>query len=467
MRKVALLIVVLLTLVGFASPNQPQLNKGILSSIVNGISHAFHSLFGNKDDEKANVETPKPLPKKKWTVMVYIAADNNLEQAAFINLNMLEIVGSSDQVNFLCLVDRAKGEYNGDGDWTDARIFYIKKDNDQNKVTSPVVKFLNEVNTGDPHTLYNFMEFCKEYYPAEHYFLILWNHGSGWESVPSSSVNTPLKNRMVAYDDQAKDSITMPELKSVLRKFNSEIGKKIDILGFDACLMGMIEVAYDLKDFAQTLIVSEKTEYGLGWPYHAFADIMVKKPNLSPAEVASVVPEAFKEFYNYLSTHYNKDLTNTLAALDATKIKNIEKAFKAFIDKASNLMEDKENVVKLLIEARKAAVQIDDPIKAHTDIGSFVKEAAKRIPELKEEADAVIEALKEAELNFVVTGKEGGEEHEHFKNATGLAIYFPLNPKALDPDIIRKYLSVIPYDDFTFVQDTNWNEFLFNLIMNE
>ena len=42
----------------------------------------------------------------EWTVMVYLDADNNLESAGIDDINEMEIVGSTSEVNIVVQVDR-------------------------------------------------------------------------------------------------------------------------------------------------------------------------------------------------------------------------------------------------------------------------------------------------------------------------------------------------------------------------
>ena len=69
-----------------------------------------------------------PEDEAKWTVLVYIAGDNNLEEAGIIDINEMEIVGSNPDVNIVVELDRSDGYYSGHGDWTGAKRYYIVGD---------------------------------------------------------------------------------------------------------------------------------------------------------------------------------------------------------------------------------------------------------------------------------------------------------------------------------------------------
>jgi len=78
--------------------------------------------------------------EKEWTVCVFANADNNLDNAGVDDLNEMERVGSTDEVNILCMLDR----WNADG----TNTFYVEKD-DSESVTSPIVHEQDEVDMGD------------------------------------------------------------------------------------------------------------------------------------------------------------------------------------------------------------------------------------------------------------------------------------------------------------------------------
>jgi hypothetical protein len=75
-----------------------------------------------------------------WTVMVYMAADNNLEPAALMDLNEMEGVGSSSNVNIVAEVDRSAEYVDTDGNWSGGRRYYIQQDQNTDSVTSPMIQ---------------------------------------------------------------------------------------------------------------------------------------------------------------------------------------------------------------------------------------------------------------------------------------------------------------------------------------
>ena len=93
-----------------------------------------------------------------WLVMLYQDADDKiLEQDIYVDLNEAERVGSSDNVQIVAQIDRYQAGYQGDGNWTSARRYYVTQDNDLNRVSSQMVEDLGEVNMAAGQTLVDFV----------------------------------------------------------------------------------------------------------------------------------------------------------------------------------------------------------------------------------------------------------------------------------------------------------------------
>ncbi|GAG28789.1 unnamed protein product, partial [marine sediment metagenome] len=240
----------------------------------------------------------------EWTVMVYLDADNNLESAGIDDINEMEIVGSTTDVNIVVQVDRIPYSVlaaNNEGylddisnsNWTTTRRYYITQDFDPYQISSDLKSDLGELNMGDPQTLIDFTSWAVTEYPAKKYLLVIWNHGGGFRSPAYTT-------RDIAWDDTSGgDKITMPELEYALSAISAQIGKKIDIVGMDACLMAMTEVAYQIKDHTDILVASEENEPGDGWPYDTILGQLVVNPTTSPEQLATDIVD--KYIYSYPS----------------------------------------------------------------------------------------------------------------------------------------------------------------------
>ncbi len=198
---------------------------------------------------------------KDWTVLVYMDGDNSLESFAVINTEQLELVGSDANVNFVVLIDTMTGP---------ADLLYIE--NGQSVAVGEKYGYPKEVNMADPAVLEQFIEIGVQDFPAEKYAVILWDHGGGWRGICWDDTTLELTG--------VDDCITMTEMRDAFAGAYKETGEVIDMVGFDACLMAMPEVSYQLRDYASFLVFSEETIPGLGFPYDMLAADLVADPTV-------------------------------------------------------------------------------------------------------------------------------------------------------------------------------------------
>ncbi|MEW5760186.1 MAG: dockerin type I domain-containing protein, partial [Candidatus Thermoplasmatota archaeon] len=211
---------------------------------------------------------------KNWTYMVYLDADNNLESAGIDDFLEMSAVGSAKEVNILVQMDRIRRHDSSHDDWTTTKRYYVEKGMVPN-VTNALAD-IGEANMGDPNTLVNFVKFGIENYPAEHYVVVLWNHGGGW-------------SYGVCVDDtDGHDMLSSDELKTAFIQIRDYLGKPIDIIGYDACLMGNTEIMYQHKATADYVIASAEVEGWDGWEYTGILSDLVAKPSMKPAELGKV-----------------------------------------------------------------------------------------------------------------------------------------------------------------------------------
>ncbi len=378
--------------------------------------------------------TPPNANLSEWTVMIYLDADNNLESAGINDINEMEMVGSSSDVNIVVQVDRipysvlaANNQGNFDdtsnGDWTNTRRYYITQDFDSFQINSQLISDLGELNMGDPQTLIDFASWAVNNYPAKKYLLVIWNHGGGFRSTSLT--------KDIAWDDTSGgDRITMPELEYALSAISIQAGKNIDIVGMDACLMAMTEVAYQIKDYVDILVASEENVPNDGWPYDTILDQLVVNPTTSPEQLATDIVD--KYIYSYPSYDVTQSAID-LSHMDtlATQLSNLALA----------IMSDTLTPKNIYINASYSSQYYDD--YDFIDLYDFSNQllAYSNSLEVKNIALSIQQTL-----NYAVIKSEynGGS----VSSSKGLSIYFPY------------YSYDYYYNNTNFSQDTLWDEML-------
>jgi len=431
--------------------------------------------------------TPAPQPSpKKWTVFVYMNADNELEPYAFKDLMEMREARLPDDVNVVILLDRQgieKSDYYPD--WVGGVQFRLGDLVKTSKVTAV------PTNMGDGQTLARFLGWGKSNYPAQRYAVILWCHGNGWrpfrivEDRPAprnaragaekpKQVEVPVgieTHLFKAASSDHGDQLYNREIADALaRSFDD---RKLDLLAFDSCLMGMVEAAYAFRNVAESYVASEEMVPGYGFDYHAWLDALAAKPEMNGVEAGKAIVKTYGEYYKKA-----KNQRATLALIDLTKIGAVAEATSVFADALKDALDDHG---KTIAATRKTKVWAFDPLTCVTPAGSTKEECKGGIfhhVDLAKFAAAVAEETNDAGVvaaaqrlrteirgavlaNWAAPGREGG-----LFGSKGLAVYFPADAETFlnDPWNDHSYDKPAtnrfrPYP-VEFVADHRWADFL-------
>ncbi|MHA1212605.1 MAG: clostripain-related cysteine peptidase [Candidatus Heimdallarchaeota archaeon] len=237
-----------------------------------------------------------------WVVMNYFDGDNNLEAEVLDDVNELEEGFGGTSIKVLALVDRTAGYDTTNGDWTSTRLYDISYD-DTDTITSTLVQDYGELNMGAGATLEAFIDYCFANYGADHYWLNLWDHGGGIDGI--------------CWDDtNSGDKLTMDEMQTAIQNSETTSGKTLDVISHDACLMNMIEVAYELRDLADYFVASEESVPGDGFDYYSIIDYLVTNPGSNASALSEELVDTYETFYDPIVDYVTISALN-LTAMDA------------------------------------------------------------------------------------------------------------------------------------------------------
>ncbi|MCD4785937.1 MAG: hypothetical protein K8T10_19125 [Candidatus Eremiobacteraeota bacterium] len=309
-----------------------DINKIGSSKIQQQTSIAGQAQSSVKKTENKTVGTPKDKvdigeqapqdpgmkPKKKWLFMNYVAADCNLTKYQLNNLDQQEKVGSDSDTHIVAYVDVGPhpapmdhGTKEGEqtpGQWQGCRTLYITKDDEVGKLNSEIIEeHGDKVDMSSPATLKKFVVDAMKRFPADNVALIFNDHGGGFTGAMS--------------DESDGDFMSLPQMRQALTEAQEETGKKLDIIGFDACLMAGTEIAYELKEVGNILLAAEENEGGPGWTYDSMLggrtlgqaiqrtqNNLHKGINVSPYEFAKVVVEVNEQHNDDIPTFSATDM---------------------------------------------------------------------------------------------------------------------------------------------------------------
>jgi hypothetical protein len=289
---------------------------------------------------------------------------------------------------------------------------------------------LDEVNMGDPQTLVDFIDWGMKNYPADYFSVVVWDHGDGW---PGDG-DGPFYG--LAYDEtSAGDTISMPELRSAVITTTGGGVNTIDLLGFNASLMAMIEVDTQLVPYVDVRVGSED-EVGPGdWPYDTILSALVADSAMSPGDLGTeIVDDVYSDLGND-GTQSAVDLSTDYGTL----ITEVDDFALALIDGISSHNFD----IKTARENTQVFTDTD-----YIDLYDFAYQVNLEVTDAT--IDAAATAVMNAVNNVVIHEQHGAS----WPGANGISIYFP--------DYLTSYNSTYDGDEgwLEFTGDTNWDEWL-------
>ncbi|MCK5358960.1 MAG: hypothetical protein KAJ48_11240, partial [Elusimicrobiales bacterium] len=273
----------------------------------------------------------------EWLVMVFINARNNLWRAGILDINEMEIIGSTDKIAVTAEIGIIQDKGN-------STRFFIQKDTDTSTITSPGVQVMNS-DMGSWKHFVNFAKWSIRRHPAKKYMVILWNHGSGRVDIGGAD-NTGAELG-IAYDDLTRNFIRNSQIAMALKEISQYAGKKVDVYSSDACLMQMLSVAYEIKDHAEYLVQSEEIVPGYGFPYDTLLTDLNAKPSSSGEEGARIIVDRYNEFYELKkSILLSSKKGTTMSSIDSNKFPGFVSLLNQWIKLA--VKSDRDKIIKAL-----------------------------------------------------------------------------------------------------------------------
>jgi Clostripain family len=406
--------------------------------------------------------------RRKWTVAVWVAGDNNLESFGETDLGEMKHVGSSDEVAVVAQFDRMGDEQ--------TRRYFLRAGT---PLDDDVVGELGETNTGDPAVAIDFFTWAFGEWPSEKRLAVIWNHGSGIDeadiyarsvtrglriergaapdgddTIPrarirevassghrralfATTVDRAVHSRAIAYDDTARDFLDNAELKRVLEQVVERTGAPIDVLGFDACLMNLVEVAYQLRGTVDHIVGSEEVEPGDGWPYDGVLSELTATPELTGKEAAA-------RFVQKYMDSYRGDEAVTQSAVDVSRAAAVAETTSAFADACIPLVESREDFGDFS-KAVKNAQRFR--MKDFADLGDLcTRVGTPSMPAGVQDAASKLRDVLFGDSPFVIAS---GRKGAGVEGATGTAVYFPIVGDVQ-----------VAYDELDFGRDTAWGNLI-------
>jgi hypothetical protein len=228
----------------------------------------------------------------------------------------------------------------------------------------------------------------------------------------ASTVDTMVRSRAIAFDDQAKDFLDNMELKRALGEMKKLLGRPLDLIGFDACLMAMLEVNYQIMASARYAVGSEEEEPGNGWPYDRILKALAKKPAMAPDELARTVVAQY-------AASYGAGDGVTLAAVDLGQSDSLAAAVEK-LGRSPMARVGKQSEVTLLSAVRAKVQEYSAPYDDYVDLVDLCDGLQRLLGDaaVTKASAAVKQAVAKMVLASAAKGSAVARSH-------GISIYFP------------------------------------------
>ena len=347
--------------------------------------------------QSAQSTPPSFRAPAKWTYMVYMSADNNLEDEGILNLNQMESVGSGGGLDIVAQFDRSPDYDTTNGNWTDTRRFYVTQDSDPAIINSQMLQDLGEVDMGRVESLRDFIVWAVGNYTAERYYLDVWGHGGGWRDG-------------LCNDYTSGTYIDLGELKVALAEAQRITGVALDAVGFDQCLMAQLEVYYEAKPSTGVLAGAEDLIPSAGFNYTRTLGALRADLAMDARGLGSAVVSTFFDEYG----HSNERAFSALdaEAFDAGLVPAVTQLAQSLRAVAGSLHTE----IKLARDFSRAFNIFD-----YIDLGNLTERLLKYLPANATAQRAAATAVREA-LDRTVIANDHGDGRE---GSEGVSIYFP------------------------------------------
>jgi len=391
-------------------------------------------------------------PEKEWTVLAYMSGSHELREYMTSNLKEMEAVGSTDNMNVAVYLSRDKRSWSPgniatkiselfkrrpsviDNPWTGSRVYHVQKGNpDSREIESNLVQDRGREKVRDPQNLKQFLEWGMKEFPAKHYMVILSSHGNGFNGTLM---------------DRDGKMMSPGEVREAVEGAEETTGRRVDVLAAEACQMGQMEVAYEMKDAADFFVASPGRMFSNAFNYKTILGEVDKYQKggqkISPEDMAAILVESTEGFY---------DDVPTLTALDLREMGNIKSALDNF---AASLIKTKTpgfEIRRLIFESPEHDKSVYSKKKRSSrdfiDIIGFCNRiiSSDKVDDqgLKANAARLKDSINKATVHKKV--------HYDDPNDRGLAIYCPT-------DRSGKGKVSSKYKDLKMSKESNWIDYI-------
>ena len=350
------------------------------------------------------------MANDKWTVMLYMAGDNNLSEDMISGLSQ---IGDSipdltkESVDLFAYFDPVATEF-------PSLLFDFSM--------KAIEKLNFEVRTST-RSIFKFAEWCVQQRAGDRersYALILSGHGDGFQR--TSFLN----------DESSDGHVTIKSIGKMLKDINENLlPNKLNILGLDSCVMSSVEFAYEISDAANVLVASQGLVPFAGWNYGRFLKhVDAKNVPISDSDMATAMKDAFIENYQPFKDYNGLSIEIASCKLFDSNLQLLAKSIYGLADGLiACLVADDETVQKrieyaLLYSHHSCQTHLVDQCVDIKDFCERLKEAANNISDENRLITAIANSCDGvvSQIDACASSRSIGPE---FQFSNGLSLFFP------------------------------------------
>jgi hypothetical protein len=399
--------------------------------------------------------------KAKWTVLVYMVADvgDSFYQDAMDDITEMMEARFDDQIRVVVHADAPSPWLTKCWEFTGTPKVKGVEDSELN-VAQVSGSACGHVS------LLDFVQESVNTYQSDYYLLVLWGHGEGidWKQkvLAGRPPSSTIKGAGKRFAPGSQGAIEVGELGKALAGLKLGIDRENVVVGFDACLMGMVEVFDEIHKYVGWVVAADDEIPDTGWPYTTILQWLGAHPDTLPQILADKIVDLCAESYSDPDQYPESKVS--FAACDLSRSPMILRAMKDLTSELSACIKE-PSIREVVKEARDFAEDFRE--KAYVDLYSFCSELIRltvpraEFQQLIGAANSVMNAISRPDRLGFVTEFQFSDSYpyKYSKDARAVSICFPQSAELLGsiPDLQVNWGS---YIDLTFCRTTYWPDFL-------
>jgi hypothetical protein len=405
--------------------------------------------------------------KPKWTVLVYMVADtgDSFYHDAMVDIAEMMEAKFDERIRVIVHADAP-------APWQ-TKCWEVTGASDVAGGGSAKAKMgvAKEIPCHDKNLL-DFVQNIVDNYESDHYLLVLWGHGEGidWKEkvLAGRASSSTIQGAGKRFGPGSQNAIDVGQLGKSLAELGLEKVKRGKVVvGFDACLMGMVEVFDEIQPYVGWVVAAADEIPDTGWPYTDVLQVLGNCPDTQPEDLAKSIVDVCARWYSEHDYNTGEVLESSddssgakvsFAACDLSygpavvdSMRALTTVLRAYIYNINDI--SAWNAVK---EARDFAEDLSE--KAYVDLYAFCSELARLTEhrELRDAANDVIYALKHS---IAAVQFSSSYPQKYSKDARAVSICFPESAELVG-SIPNLQVNWGSYVDLTFNHTTHWSDFL-------